>query len=112
MIKLRGDILTLKQFLQFPELKPPLEFFGGRVVQKMSPNRPHSVLQIFLGANLLQFATSQKLGLVYTELRCTFSGESYVPDLSSSFADFEGVHRVKKLSASLPVLGKLSGSQT
>jgi hypothetical protein len=32
--------------------------------------------------------------------------------LTSSFADFEGVHWVKKLSASLPVPGKLSGSQT
>jgi hypothetical protein len=32
--------------------------------------------------------------------------------LSSSFADFELVLRGKKLSASPPVLGKLSGAQT
>ena len=32
--------------------------------------------------------------------------------LSSGFADFEGVRRGKKLSASLLVLGKLSGSHT
>ena len=81
MIELDGGILTIEHFLRFPEVKPPLEFFGGRVVQKMSPNRPHSFIQIALGSHLLQFVRSSHLGLIYTELRCTFHGESYVFDL-------------------------------
>jgi Uma2 family endonuclease len=81
MIKLKGESLTLKHFLQFPEVKPALEFFGGRVVQKMSPNRPHSSIQVCLGSHLLQFTRLAQSGKIYSELRCTFGGESHVPDL-------------------------------
>jgi Uma2 family endonuclease len=81
MVKLNSDLLTVEDFLQLPEFKPPLEYFGGRVVQKMSPNRRHSVIQISLGAHLLQFIKLENLGMIYSELRCSFGGDSYVPDL-------------------------------
>lgn len=81
MIKLRGESLTLKDFLKFPEVKPALEFYGGRIIQKMSPNRPHSLLQICFGSHLRQFTRSHQLGQIYPELRCTFSGQSQVSDL-------------------------------
>jgi Uma2 family endonuclease len=76
------DCLTLAQFLRLPEAKPALEFIDGNVVQKVSPNRTHSVLQMMLGARLLDFARSRRLGLPYPELRCTFHKRSIVPDLA------------------------------
>ena len=77
-----GEVLTVEQFLRLPEVKPALEFVGGRVIQKMSPKTSHSILQTFLSASLLQHAWPRKLGQPYIELRCTFGGESLVPDIS------------------------------
>lgn len=81
MLKLSTELSSLKQFLRLPEFKPALEYIGGRVIQKMSPNRPHGSLQMHLGSRLLQFAQINQLGIIYSELRCTFWKNSYVPDL-------------------------------
>jgi Uma2 family endonuclease len=73
--------LTLERFLRLPEAKPALEYIDGEVVQKASPRRKHSALQIFLGFRIHEFAWPRRLGLVYTELRYTLGTRSLVPDL-------------------------------
>lgn len=73
--------LSLDQFLSLPEAKPALEYIDGKVVQKVSPKRTHSILQMLLGSRIVEFVLPRSLGFVYTELRCTFSGRSLVPDL-------------------------------
>ncbi len=82
MVKIGEELLTLEHFLKLPEFKPALEFFGGRVVQKMSPMLPHSIIQTELASKLNGFARPTKLGRAYTELRWTFGGQSQVPDVS------------------------------
>lgn len=75
------DSLTLKQFLRLPEAKPALEYFRGRVTQKMAAKRLHSTIQSQLGAEFVFFLRGRGLGLMYDELRCNFGGASIVPDL-------------------------------
>ncbi len=77
-----GDIQTLEQFLRLPAFKPALEFSGGRLIQKMSPNLPHSILQGELYSRLVSVARPGKLGRAFLELRCLFGGEAQVPDIS------------------------------
>jgi Uma2 family endonuclease len=76
------DTLSLEQFLRLPEAKPALEYIDGMVVQKESPKRIHSSLQLDIGAEIRAFARPRHLGRIYPELRCTFGGRSLVPDLS------------------------------
>ncbi len=76
------DDLTLKQFLRLPEAKPALEYLRGKVVQKVSPKTTHSVLQTRLVLRIAEHAIPRGLDLPYIELRCTFGGQSIVPDLS------------------------------
>ncbi|MGD9890952.1 MAG: Uma2 family endonuclease [Dehalococcoidia bacterium] len=77
--------LTLREFLRLPETKPAIEYDCGEVIQKPMPDAAHSVLQIFLGALMLQAVAGLHVGRVATELRCVFGprGEqrSYVPDI-------------------------------
>jgi Uma2 family endonuclease len=91
-----GKITTrtseLKRFLRLPEFKPALEFIGGRIIQKMSPMLPDSVIQLDLASALNAFARPRKLGRAYTELRAVFGGAAQVPDISFFRAD-----RVPKL---------------
>jgi Uma2 family endonuclease len=75
------DDLTLEQFRRLPEAKPSLEFFDGKVTQKVAAKRSHSVIQTLLCAELTSFAKREALGEAYVELRCTFGGSSIVPDL-------------------------------
>jgi Uma2 family endonuclease len=75
--------LTLKQFLRLPEAKPALEYFDGKVVQKVSGTTTHSVLQSDLAVKVKEFASGQRgTGQPYIELRCTFGRNSIVPDIS------------------------------
>jgi Uma2 family endonuclease len=74
--------LTLEQFLRLPEAKPALEYIDAKVVQKVPPKTTHSVLQMLLGARILEHARPRRLGQPYPELRCTFGGRSLVFDLS------------------------------
>lgn len=81
------DVLTLDQFLLLPEIKPALEFIRGRIEQKMSPNLHHSLVQLRLPARINGVAEPMSLGLALPELRCSFDGESYVPDISYFILD-------------------------
>ena len=75
------EVFTVEQFLRLPEIKPPLEFIEGRVEQKMSPKLPHSILTLELARTLDDFARPRRLGRTFVELRCSFGGESHVPDI-------------------------------
>ncbi len=77
-----GEVLTVEQFRRLPGTKPALEFVGGRVIQKMSPKTTHSVIQFRLGLRLHEHVKPNNLGELFPELRCTFGGESIVPDIA------------------------------
>jgi Uma2 family endonuclease len=81
MARVDEELMTLARFLELPETKPALEFIDGKVIPKMSPKRRHSMIQIKLGARLDRFLEQNPLGVVFTELRCTYGGDSFVPDL-------------------------------
>jgi Uma2 family endonuclease len=75
--------LTLEEFLQKPETKPASEyFFDGEIYQKPMPQGQHSRLQTCLSTAINQVGEPEKLTLALTELRCTFAGQSIVPDIS------------------------------
>jgi Uma2 family endonuclease len=74
--------LTLEEFLELPEEKPALEFHEGVVSQKMSPKGLHSFSQLRLCELINGFAVPPKLALALPELRATYHGASFVPDVS------------------------------
>ena len=74
--------LTLEEFLQIPETKPASEFINGEVIFKPMPQGEHSLLQSKLCAAINQVAESQKIGYAFPELRCSFGGNSIIPDIS------------------------------
>ena len=75
--------LTLEEFLALPEEKPALELEpDGTVTQKASPQGQHSTLQVAAVEVFNRFARPRKLAMAFTELRVTFGGASYVPDVS------------------------------
>lgn len=74
--------LTLDQFLALPDEEPALEFDEGKVTQKVSPKLKHSQVQVELVARIQQFARPRALALPFSELRTTFAGKSYVPDVA------------------------------
>ncbi len=73
---------TLDEFLKLPETKPASEYFDGEIYQKPMPQGKHSRLQTCLSTSINQVGEPQKSALALTELRCTFSGKSIVPDIA------------------------------
>lgn len=74
--------LALEEFLKLPETKPTLEFINGKIIPKPMPQGKHSLLQVELCEAINQVAKSQKIARAFPELRCTFGGESIIPDVS------------------------------
>ncbi|QDZ40790.1 Uma2 family endonuclease [Euhalothece natronophila Z-M001] len=74
--------LSLEEFLKLPETKPAQEYIDGKIYQKSMPNGKHSRLQTRLATEINQVAEGQGLASAFTELRCTFSGRSIVPDIT------------------------------
>jgi Uma2 family endonuclease len=74
--------MTLEQFLELPEKKPALEFEYGRVIQKVSPKGKHSVSQSGFLDLFNFYARPSRLARAFPELRTTFAGHSYVPDVA------------------------------
>ena len=74
--------LTLEEFLELPERKPALEFADGTVTQKVAPKGRHSTLQGRFSDWINHFAVPRRLAYAFPELRTTFGGASYVPDIS------------------------------
>jgi Uma2 family endonuclease len=78
-----GPATTLGEFLARRDIdeKPYLEFIDGRVEAKMSPQSDDCHIQGELRDALMRFALPRRLGLAFTELRCTFGGRSILPDV-------------------------------
>ncbi len=75
--------LSLEEFLRLPEEKPALEYEAdGTVTQKVAPQGKHSRLQLMLSNRLNDFAEPARLAMAFPELRTTFAGASYVPDVA------------------------------
>jgi Uma2 family endonuclease len=74
--------LTLAEFLELPETKPASEYIDGEVYQKPMPQGEHSILQTRLTKAINTVSEPQQLALALTELRCTFSERSIVPDIA------------------------------
>lgn len=72
---------TLKEFLKLPELEPALEFIDGVVTQKMSPTIGHGGVQVDLAQHFNGFGRPRKLARAFSEVRTTYAGASFVPDL-------------------------------
>ncbi len=79
--------LTLDQFLELPDQKPALEYWGGAVSQKVSPKSDHGRLQPTIARLLDQAAEPGRLGWAFTETRATFAGRSVVPDVTFYLRD-------------------------
>jgi Uma2 family endonuclease len=82
MVQVPAKPLTLEAFLQLPETKPASEFVDGQIIQKPMPQGNHSTVQLDLGAAINLALKSQHIARAYTELRCTFSDRSLVPDIA------------------------------
>lgn len=74
--------LTLEEFLKLPETKPGSEFINGKIIQKPMPQGEHSLLQFEVCETINRVAKSQKVAMAFPELRCTFGGESIIPDIA------------------------------
>lgn len=74
--------MTIDEFLNLPEEEPALEFEDGVVSQKVSPRGQHSRLQSEFEAHVRRQAEARKLAMAFPELRTSFGGRSYVPDVA------------------------------
>ncbi|MGL5835225.1 MAG: Uma2 family endonuclease [Waterburya sp.] len=74
--------LTLAEFLELAETKPEQEYLSGEISHKPMPQGEHSVLQANLVTEINQIGKPQKLACAFPELRCTFAGNSIVPDVA------------------------------
>src|SRR5438105_392911 len=78
-----GQGLTLEDFLRLPEQKPALEYDAdGTVTQKVAPQGKHSRIQFKLCEWLNDHAEPDELAMAFLELRTTYAGASYVPDVA------------------------------
>ncbi|MCA1992647.1 MAG: Uma2 family endonuclease [Coleofasciculus sp. S288] len=74
--------LTLEEFLKLPETKPASEFIRGEIIQKPMPQGEHSRLQAKLCTVINQVTETPKFAYAFPELRCTFGGDSIIPDVA------------------------------
>ncbi|MEB3312338.1 MAG: Uma2 family endonuclease [Snowella sp.] len=90
MVTVPTPSISLAEFLSLPETKPAQEYINGTIQQKPMPKGKHSLLQTLLAARINQVLASQRLGLAFSELRCTFgnstgnreASRSIVPDIA------------------------------
>lgn len=73
---------SLQEFLQRPETQPASEYINGQVLPKPMPLGKQSILQGELVIALNSIAKPQHISLAFLELRCTFGGQSIVPDVA------------------------------
>ncbi len=74
--------LTLEEFLALPETKPAAKFIHGKVIQKPIPQGEHSLLQGKLSTAINQVGEPAQIAYAFPELRCSFGGESIIPDIA------------------------------
>jgi len=74
-------MVTLEEFLAQPETTPPREYVAGQVVERPALAERERWLRADLATLLYGWARTTGRGAVATEVRCTFGGGSYVPDV-------------------------------
>ena len=74
--------LTLEEFLKLPETKPPSAFINGEIIVKPMAQGQHSLLEIELCQAINRVANPNKIAKAFPELRCTFGGQSIIPDIT------------------------------
>ncbi|MEM9163087.1 MAG: Uma2 family endonuclease [Cyanobacteria bacterium P01_F01_bin.4] len=74
--------LSLAAFLALPETEPASEYINGQIFQKPMPKTRHSRLQGKLSSVINVQAEPLKVAYAFPELRCTFGGQSTVPDIA------------------------------
>src|SRR5476651_1443981 len=88
-----------------PEVKPALEWVGGRIVQKVSPRRKHALAQTRFAIALESWARDKGRGTVGTEweFRIQPAGEArrpLVPDVA--FISFDRLPYDDEAAADIP----------
>ncbi|MFB2836936.1 Uma2 family endonuclease [Floridanema evergladense] len=73
---------SLEDFFKSPETNPASEFIKGEIIQKPIRQGEHSLLQLEICEEINRVAKKPKIAIAFPELRCTFGGESIVPDVS------------------------------
>ncbi len=81
-MSISSQVRSLMEFLALPETKPASEFIHGEILQKLMPQGEHSLLQGKLCEVINQAAQPQQIAYAFPELRCTFGGDSIVPDVA------------------------------
>ncbi|MGQ4648355.1 Uma2 family endonuclease [Lyngbya aestuarii] len=82
MVSTPSKPLTLEEFLKLPKTKPASEYIDGQIIQKPMLQGKHSVIQTELSTAINVVLKPQRIGRAFSELRCTFGGDSIVPDVS------------------------------
>lgn len=77
-----SPLITLQEFLKFPETKLKSEYINGEIIQKSMLKGRHSRLQGKLCTVINQVAEAAKITYAFPELRCIFGDRSIVPDIS------------------------------
>jgi Uma2 family endonuclease len=90
--------MTVEEFLELPNEEPPLEFEDGMVSQKVSPKAQHARLQSRFVELINPSTVDRKIAVAFTELRATFGGRSYVPDVAILQWDRIPVNTVGRLT--------------
>lgn len=74
--------VTVEEFLKLPETQPATELIKGEIIQKPMPQGEDSVLQGELCEAINRVTKPRKIAYAFPELRCTFGGDSIVPDIA------------------------------
>ncbi|MGK7944987.1 MAG: Uma2 family endonuclease [Microcystaceae cyanobacterium] len=74
--------ISLSKFLELPETKPASEFIQGEIQPKAMPQGEHSHLQSKLCTVINAVGETKKIAYGFSELRCSFGGDSIIPDIA------------------------------
>ncbi len=82
MVQMDQKKLTLAEFLSLPESEPASEYINGEISQKPMPQGEHSAIQGELTTRINGVLKIKKIAWALPELRCTFGGQSIVPNIA------------------------------
>jgi len=82
MVQAAVKAFSLDDFLVMPETEPESEYFDNEIVQKTMPKGKHSAIQTEFATTINANLRLKRIARAFSELRCTFSGMSIVPDIS------------------------------
>ena len=82
MVQISPKFLTLEEFLKLPETKPASQYINGEIIQKIMSKTRHSRLLAKLTSTINEVVEERQIAYAFPELRCTFAGQSIVPDIA------------------------------